>query len=56
MNELEEINRKIKLLEQAQYQRAWRKKNAKKRKEHQKAWNAKNRKEYQRAYRAKNKK
>ena len=50
---LEEANRKIKLIKEAKRQRVWRSKNREKMKKQNAKWNAKYRNKYQRAYRAK---
>lgn len=55
MEDLCEINKKIERIKNAEYVRAYYRKNPDKRKECNAKWNKVNRKEYQRAYRAKNK-
>lgn len=54
-DDLEEINRKIKLLEETERVTRYYRKHPNKKKEVNKKWNAKNRNEYQRKYIAKQK-
>lgn len=51
MNDLEIVNKKIRKIKAAEYQRAWRKSNPEKKKQQNSEWNTKYRNAYQRAYR-----
>ena len=55
MDDLEKVNEEIRKQKAREYQRAWRKNNAEKKRQQNKEWNDKKRVEYQRAYRARNK-
>lgn len=55
MEDLDEINEKIKRIKEVERVRAWGKRNPEKVKEKNRIWNAEYRNEYQRAYRKKHK-